>query len=98
MQVYSEAKTNDPDFALKESDVNRWGYELLQGGSVKEAVEVFKLNAEIYPQSANTYHSLAEAYAISGNKELAINNYKKVLELNPQNKDAAELLKKLEGK
>jgi len=48
------------------------------------------------PQSANAHDSLGEAYMINGNKELAIKNYKKSLELNPDNTNAKEMLNKLE--
>jgi predicted TPR repeat methyltransferase len=40
--------------------------------------------------------SLGEAYEKSGEKDLAISNYKKALEINPDNKDAAERLKALQ--
>ena len=62
---------------------------------VREAIEVFKLNAETYQQSANVYDSLAEAYMIDGDKELATRNYQRAVELNPQNSNAIEMLKKL---
>jgi cytochrome c-type biogenesis protein CcmH/NrfG len=65
---------------------------------VKEAIEIFKLNVEAYPQGFNTYDSLGEAYMVNGDKELAIQNYKKSLELNPQNSNATAMLKKLEEK
>jgi tetratricopeptide (TPR) repeat protein len=84
------------DFA--EVHLNGLGYELLGAGRVAEAVEIFKLNVAAYPAEFNTYDSLAEAYAASGQKELAILNYKKSLELNPQNTNAADALKRLEGK
>lgn len=67
-------------------------------GDLKEAVEVFKLNVALYPTSANTYDSLAEAYELSGEKALAIANYRRSLELDPQNTNAAEHLAKLEPK
>jgi Tfp pilus assembly protein PilF len=54
------------------------------------------VNRELYPQSANAYDSLAEAYVTKGEKQLAIANYKKSLELNPQNTNAVGMLKKLE--
>lgn len=84
------------DFA--EAHLNGLGYELLGAGRVAEAVEIFKLNVSAYPAEFNTYDSLAEAYAASGQKELAILNYKKSLELNPRNTNAADALKRLEGK
>jgi tetratricopeptide (TPR) repeat protein len=63
---------------------------------LKEAVEIFKLNVEAYPQGFNTYDSLAEAYMNMKERELAIQNFKKSLELNPRNTSAIENLKKLE--
>jgi cytochrome c-type biogenesis protein CcmH/NrfG len=65
-------------------------------GKVKEAVEIFKLNVEAYPQAFNTYDSLGEGYMTLNEHELAVLNYKKSLELNPKNTNAAEMLKKLE--
>ena len=62
---------------------------------VKEAIEIFKLNVGTYPQSANAYDSLGEAYLINGDTESAIANYKKSLELDPRNTNATEVLKKL---
>ena len=61
-----------------------------------EAIALLKLNVELYPQSWNTYDCLAEAYMNAGEKELAIANYKKSIELNPQNANGREMLKKLE--
>jgi CubicO group peptidase (beta-lactamase class C family) len=81
-----------------EPELNSLGYQLLQERKLKEAVEIFKLNVEAYPQGFNTYDSLGEAYMVSGNNELAIQNYKKSLELNPKNTGATEMLKRLENK
>ena len=41
---------------------------------LKEALEIFKLNVFLYPNSANVYDSVGEAYAVNGNRELAIKN------------------------
>ena len=76
--------------------MNTLGYQLLRSGKPKEAIEIFKLNVEAYPQAFNTYDSLAEAYMTINERELAIQNYEKSLELNPNNKNAAEILKRLE--
>lgn len=81
------------DFA--EAELNRLGYQLLRSGKSREAIEIFKLNVEAYPQGANTYDSLAEAYMTANERELAIQNYKKSLELNPNNTNATEMLKSL---
>ncbi len=85
-------------YEFSEPELNRLGYQLLQARKLNEAVEIFKLNVEAYPQGFNTYDSLGEAYMINGNTELAILNYKKSLELNPQNTGATEMLKRLENK
>ena len=82
------------DFA--EPELNQLGYRLLRSGKSTEAIEIFKLNVEAYPQGFNTYDSLAEAYMTANQRELAIQNYKKSLELNPGNTGAVEALKKLE--
>lgn len=60
-----------------------------------DAIKLFILNTIAYPQPGNVYDSLGEAYMINGNKELALKNYKKSLELNPRNTNAVEMLKKL---
>jgi dienelactone hydrolase len=96
---YRELRKAQPDrYDFSERELNVLGYELLGAGQVKEAVEIFKLNVEVFPEAFNTYDSLAEAYAAQGEKELAIKNYKKSLELNPQNTNAADRLKELEKK
>jgi hypothetical protein len=97
--VYKDLKANSPDkYNFKESQLNTLGYQLLQIGRTKDAVEIFKLNIEQFPNSFNVYDSMGEAYMIDKNKELAIKNYEKSLELNPANKNAEEMIKKLKEK
>lgn len=83
--------------AINENQMNRLGYDLLGAQRVKDAIEVFKLNVEDHPQSANTYDSLGEAYTVAGDKEQAIKNYQRSVELNPGNTNGVEALKKLQG-
>lgn len=82
------------DFA--EPELNQLGYRLLRNGKPREAVEIFKLNVEAYPQGFNTYDSLAEAYMAVNERELALQNYKKSVELDPNNTNAVEVIKTLE--
>lgn len=65
------------------------------GGKPKGALEIFKLNVFLYPNSANVYDSVAEAYERTGLRQLAITNYKRSLELDPNNTNAAQQLKRL---
>lgn len=95
---YRELKVKSPQaFDFSEQELNRFGYTLLQRGRVADAIEVFLLNVEAYPKSSNVYDSLGEAYAAHGDRDLAIANYKKSLELDPKNDNAAAALKRLEN-
>jgi tetratricopeptide (TPR) repeat protein len=68
--------------------LNRMGYQFLNKGMMDEAIAVFIINTKYFPDIANTYDSLGEAYMLKGEKKLALENYKKSLVLNPQNKNA----------
>ncbi|HTE27232.1 tetratricopeptide repeat protein [Flavitalea sp.] len=76
---------------------NSTGYAYMNAKKYKEAIEVFKLNVTLFPDSWNVYDSLGEAYAADGNKDLAIKNYERSIELNPKNDSGVEILKKLKG-
>jgi CubicO group peptidase (beta-lactamase class C family) len=96
LRDYREARKSRPaGEILNEAQMNRLGYDLIGLKRVKDAIEVFKFNVEDYPKSANVYDSLGEAYMINGERELAIKNYERSLELNPNNTDGAEALKRL---
>ena len=99
LKRFREIKS-DPENKLyfEESEFNAMGYRLMGNGKIREAIEVFKLNVELHPDSANAYDSLGEAYMNSGDKKNAVKNYKKSLELNPENNNAKEMLKRLEKK
>jgi len=97
IKQYRELKKKHPeDYDFRPRELNTLGNQLLRGmKKVKEAIEIFKLNVEVHPKYANGYDSLAEAYMINGDKELAIKNYAKSLELNPKNTNAVEMLNKI---
>ena len=95
--AYKKIKDERPALpVVAENRLNNLGYELMRQGRVAEAITIFRANVELYPQSANVYDSLGEAYMTKGDKQLAIKNYKRSLELNPKNENAATMLKKLE--
>ena len=83
--------------AFREWDVNTLGYRLLRSDAAAEAIEVFKQYIELYPESSNAYDSLGEAYNVHGDTELAISNYERSLELNPDNANAVAKLEELRG-
>jgi CubicO group peptidase (beta-lactamase class C family) len=88
-------QTGNSDYDFSEPELNELGYELLAQSRTAHAIEILKLNVEAFPASWNVYDGLGEAYMKNGNKDLAIKNYKKSLELNPHNSNAVEMLKKL---
>jgi len=75
--------------------LNFFGYELMNDNLLDDAIEVFKLNAKLFPGVPNVWDSLAEAYMNKGENKLAIDNYKKVLELDPENQNTRKMLEKL---
>jgi len=78
-----------------EDSLNNFGYEILEKNDTTSALQVFQLNAELYPQSGNVWDSLAEAYMKSGDLKKAQENYEKALTLDPKDDNAKEKLKKI---
>ena len=94
---YKERRDESKDQDLSESQINQLGYDLMFMKKLDEAIKIFELNTNDFPESANVWDSLAEANMNKGNKELAIKYYEKSLKLNPENKNAVEKLKELNG-
>ncbi|HEX8634522.1 MAG TPA: serine hydrolase [Pyrinomonadaceae bacterium] len=98
VKQYRELKaTQGAAYDFGEGELNTLGYQLLAARKLKEAIEIFKLNVEAHPQAANPYDSLGEAYLVAGERELALQNYRKAVALNPQNTNAAAIIKNLES-
>jgi len=91
-------RTRADDYDFNEEALNQLGYRLLADRRNADAIAIFKLNVAQFPNSDNVYDSLAEAYAKDGQKQLAIDNYRKAVARNPQNQHAIEQLKELEQK
>lgn len=91
-EYYSMKKRNIP---IQESELNNLGYQFLGMNKATEAIEIFKLNVEANPESFNVYDSLGEGYMTMGNDSLAIQNYKKSLELNSRNTNAELMIKRM---
>ncbi len=94
IQQFQTLKT-DKAYVLNEGEMNALGYEFLGEGKKKEALAVFDLIVEAYPNSFNAYDSRGEAYMAIGDKAASIKDYKKSLELNPRNMGGIEKLKEL---
>lgn len=96
---YRKLKTaNDQTYDFSETELNTLGYQLLGMKRQKDAIEILKLNVEMFPKSANPYDSLGEVYLADDQKELALANYKKAVELDPANTAAVQIINRLEDK
>ena len=94
-QQLAEARKKDPHAKLfDEGLVNAIGYEHLQEGDNKGAIEILKLNVSAFPNSANVYDSLSDAYLADGQKDLARANAKKALELVPTDSSLSDEYRK----
>jgi CubicO group peptidase (beta-lactamase class C family) len=82
---------------ISEDAINSTGYQILALKKTADAIRIFQLNVQLHPESSNTYDSLGEAYMANGEKELAIKNYEKSLEMNAKNSNAVEMLKRLQA-
>jgi tetratricopeptide (TPR) repeat protein len=101
LEKYSELKENkktEYKYPIDEFDMNDLGYMYLSEGKIDEAIAIFKLNVQNFPENWNCYDSLGEAYMNAGKDELAIKNYERSIELNPQNEAGTEMLKKIKNK
>ena len=93
---YHALKTTQPDaYNFGENELNMLGYQLLWRGMNEAAIEMHKLNTQVYPDSANPYDSLGDTYETSGEVEPAIESYEKALERDPEMPSAMEGLKRL---
>ena len=81
-----------------ESFLNSMGYKQLRSGNIDEAIAIFKENINNHPTSYNVYDSMGEACMKKGDTESAIRYYERSLQLNPDNEDGKEALKKLRGR
>jgi len=90
--VLTAIRERDSDYRLPEREVNGWAYQLLEEQRYPEAIGVFRMNAVMYPDSGNVYDSLAEAFMAAGDRDRAIENYERALQLDPTNTNAKQRL------
>jgi tetratricopeptide (TPR) repeat protein len=82
VKLLQEAKADDPDAAiLEERTLNTLGYQLIAAGKKDQAIQLLKWVTVQFPESANAYDSLAEAYETAGDKRQAIEASRKALAL-----------------
>ena len=95
LATVEELKKGDTSFHYLESNVNIWGYALLEHNENKAALAMFKVNASMFPESWNAYDSYGEALLKTGDEANAIKMYRKSVALNPGNENGRKVLERL---
>lgn len=90
-----KAIKDSSDYYLNENEINLAGYDLLWANRPEEAAAIFKLNIETYPNAFNVYDSYGEALLILGDTAEGVENYKRSIQLNPENENGLNVLKDL---
>lgn len=85
-------KGNQADYNVTESGINSFGYELMNDNKNEEALKIFKLNTELYPNGFNAFDSYGECLLKLNKKKEGLKAYRKSLELNPKNDNARKIL------
>ena len=97
----SAFRTSAADGAVPDSwtelELNRIGYQLLEAGRTDEAIEVFRLQTELYPEVANSFDSLGDAYRRAGEAEQAAEAYRQSLDRDPGFAHSRRMLDELTG-
>jgi tetratricopeptide (TPR) repeat protein len=94
VELHEKFKGQDPELVLfQEAQMNVMGYRMLQQGRAEEAVTLFRMNAEAYPQSANCWDSLTEAYIAIGDTEHALECVNRVKETLPTDTNISDDLR-----
>jgi len=88
-------KSNPKGYSFFEWDINTAAYKALEAKKVDIAIALLSLNNTLFPNSANTYDSLADAYAAKGDKEKAKANYLKAFQMNPKFTASKKKMEKL---
>ncbi|MCQ9641618.1 beta-lactamase family protein [Chryseobacterium sp. WG14] len=92
-KAYQKIKKKQKNFTASEDEINIWGYQFMGRNLKDKALQIFKFNTILFPNSSNVYDSYGEILDVLGHKKEAIVSYKKSLLLNPANTNAANYLK-----
>ncbi|BDD03971.1 serine hydrolase [Aureibacter tunicatorum] len=94
--IKDEIIKNKDHYTIDENRINLLGYMYLRDNQTNIAIEIFKLNTYLHPNSANVWDSLGEGYYENGQFELSKENYQKTLEMNPDNDNARVVIERIE--
>jgi dienelactone hydrolase len=83
--IYEAITSVKPHFKLEQEAVAAWSEELIDRGNLQEAIELLRLNVQMHANSSQAHASLGRAHQKSGQEQLAIDCYRKALELDGTN-------------
>jgi hypothetical protein len=98
LQMFAKLRKNPQNFTFSAKEFNDLAYQFLDREEFETAVAIFKLNAEMFPDSWNPYFGLARGYMYANDKENAEKNLKIVLEKNPNHFIAKTILANLDDR
>lgn len=91
-----EMKTQENKYFVLYPEIDQYAYRMMLADELDEALEIFLVLADLFPDKAMAYDSLGEVYMRKENTEMAISSFNKSLELDPNNRNAAAKLKTLQ--
>ncbi len=100
MEVMKKLKkleeSSESDIYFKESEFNTLGYVFLYNKKIDEAITVFKINVNMYPDAWNVYDSMGEGLLVAGKYDKARKYYEKSIAMNPENENGKKMLAKMD--
>ncbi len=93
--VVADRSSTSPKYFFVENEINGYGYFFLQDDKVEQAIRMFRINVELFPDSWNVYDSLGEALLRAGSTDEAVAMYERSLVLNPDNANGRDALAKI---
>ncbi len=94
-RVVADRDSESSEYFFMETEINAYGYGFMQQDKIDNAIAMFRINAELFPDSWNVYDSLGEALLRAGKTDDAVAMYEKSLVLNPDNTNGRDLLKSI---
>lgn len=96
VKLHATKLAEQADLPFDERFFNYFGYQFIEAKKIEYAIQLFKINVELFPTKPNTYDSLAESYLLSGDKKSALNFYQQELKLMPNNEQLKKQVSDLE--
>lgn len=80
-----KSSSGSSQYYFNREEIDTVGKRLLEAGNIREALEIFQFNAQMFPNTWQVYNSLGNAYQAKGDIKTAISSYEKMLGLNVPN-------------